>query len=194
MGKKFPTFVPPTLAVPEEVLEKVVDECNSKLANYGEVFGNETERREFISSILHRINFAYSNKVLMRREYTIKSKIAGGPVEYVFIRAESSDPAFVTAVTEAKGKDMRGGRAQCLMQLEVAHHLNQQHAGAFLNHVYGMVTDGMHWHFLRFGGPSDIAWSKEYSCFPATDAVSVEHIRTTASVINGILNAQAEQL
>ena len=80
------------------------------------------------------------------------------------------------------------------MQLEVARDINQQHADLPLKYVYGMVTDGMHWHFLRLGGTSDVAWSKEYSCFPATDAVSVEHIRDTASVINGILHTQAEQL
>ncbi len=62
--------------------------------------------------------------------------------------------APVVAVVEAKNENLRGGMGQCIAELVAARLFNQQQ-GKPVETVYGAVTTGSTWRFLRLHG-SDV--------------------------------------
>jgi hypothetical protein len=59
--------------------------------------------------------------------------------------------APVVAVVEAKNENLRGGMGQCIAELVAARLFNQQQ-GKPVETVYGAVTTGSTWRFLRLHG------------------------------------------
>lgn len=71
--------------------------------------------------------------------------LATGPAAVPVIRAP------VVAVVEAKRQDIAGGLGQCMAQMVAARMFNERH-GRPNARVYGCVTTGEDWQFLRLDG------------------------------------------
>ncbi len=69
-----------------------------------------------------------------------------------FIIARSPEQLFVSApvliVVEAKNEDIKGGLAQCIATMLAAHLFNEREASPVTT-VYGTVTTGTNWRFLK---------------------------------------------
>lgn len=59
--------------------------------------------------------------------------------------------APVVTLVEAKNEDMRGGLAQCIAEMVAARMFNQQQNNA-LETIFGVVTTGSNWKFLKLHG------------------------------------------
>ena len=72
-----------------------------------------------------------------------------------FILTGSPDAYLLKApllvVVEAKKQELSGGIAQCVAEMIAARHLNER-AGLPFEAMYGCVTTGNQWQFLRLGG------------------------------------------
>ena len=78
-----------------------------------------------------------------------------GVCDFLFSRSpeQLTIEAPAIAIVEAKKEDMTAGIAQCLAQLVAARLFNEQ-AGSGDEIVYGVVTTGNNWKFLRLEGDS----------------------------------------
>lgn len=76
-----------------------------------------------------------------------------GVCDYLLSRSpeQLTIEAPVVAVVEAKNENMKAGIGQCLAEL-IAVQLFNQHKGRELPAVYGTVTTGNNWKFLRLAG------------------------------------------
>ncbi len=68
----------------------------------------------------------------------------------------------VAAIVEAKREDIIGGIAQCLAGMLAAQIFNRA-AGRLEEVVYGAVTSGSEWRFMRLDGTTVVVDSDEYS-------------------------------
>lgn len=62
----------------------------------------------------------------------------------------------IMVLVEAKRQDLLGGIPQCIAEMLVAKHLNEK-AGLSLPAIYGCVTTGTEWQFLRLMGNTALA-------------------------------------
>ncbi len=69
--------------------------------------------------------------------------------------------APVAVLVEAKNEDIKGGLAQCLAEMVAAYRFNQQQGNDILA-VYGAVTTGIIWKFLRLSYPTAAIDLDEY--------------------------------
>ncbi|KAI9303466.1 hypothetical protein BJ944DRAFT_268359 [Cunninghamella echinulata] len=113
--------------------------------------GNESKRKEFISTIIYNVvNEYYEKNVEILKDY-IDGDDVKGPVEYVIVHNK-----YILIVIEAKKDDFDQGRAQLLMQLYNAYIENIKN-GAPNNHsIYGTVTTGYTWEFIWCKGNDNI--------------------------------------
>ena len=58
----------------------------------------------------------------------------------------------VVTLVEAKNEDIKGGLSQCIAEMVAAYQFNQQHE-AEISTIYGVVTTGVIWKFLRLTYP-----------------------------------------
>lgn len=70
--------------------------------------------------------------------------------------------APVLFVTEAKKEDLNAGVPQCIAEMVAAHRFNERE-GTPIATVYGAVTDGTRWRFLRLESPAVTIDLREYS-------------------------------
>ncbi|MEM8641785.1 MAG: hypothetical protein AAGG51_23655 [Cyanobacteria bacterium P01_G01_bin.54] len=110
-------------------------------------------------------------KVLNRRislfsgvEFNVdKAKGLNGVCDYLISLSEEqlyvSSP--VIAVVEAKNDNIKSGLAQCAAEMIAAGLFNAQH-GSPINQVYGIVTTGSIWKFLKLEGTTLYIDIKEY--------------------------------
>ena len=69
--------------------------------------------------------------------------------------------APVVAVVEAKNDNIKSGLGQCVAELLAAQRFNAQR-GLELPHLYGVVTTGSAWKFLRLSGVDVMVDESEY--------------------------------
>ncbi len=67
----------------------------------------------------------------------------------------------VVTLVEAKNEDMRGGLAQCIAEMVAARLFNQQQGNA-LETIFGVVTTGSNWKFLKLHGQTVFIDLTEY--------------------------------
>jgi len=70
--------------------------------------------------------------------------------------------APVVAIAEAKKEDLNAGIPQCVAEMVAAQRFNEQRKKA-LEKIYGVVTDGSRWQFLRLIGTTISIDLREYS-------------------------------
>jgi len=87
-------------------------------------------------------------------DFTVEAEQGlSGVCDYLLSRSaeQLTIEAPVVAVVEAKNENMKAGIGQCLAEL-VAVRLFNQRKGLELSAVYGAVTTGNNWKFLRLAG------------------------------------------
>ncbi|CAO3649790.1 unnamed protein product [Cunninghamella blakesleeana] len=115
--------------------------------------GNESKRKEFISTIIYNIvNEYYEKNVdILIKDYIDDDDDIKVPVEYVIVHKK-----YILIVIEAKKDDFDQDRAQLLMQLYNTYIKNIKN-GAPKNHsIYGTVTAGYTWKFIWCKGNDNI--------------------------------------
>ena len=81
--------------------------------------------------------------------------ISNSPFQYTI-------DAPVIALVEAKDDDLKLGLPQCLAEMVAAQRYNEQKKNS-LKTIYGSVTTGSIWNFVRLEGHTAMVDSKEYS-------------------------------
>ena len=101
-----------------------------------------------------------------------------------FIISLSTEQFFLTspiiAVVEAKNENIIGGIGQCLAEMVAARIFNERE-GNTVEHIYGVVTTGSVWKFLKLTGDEAVIDRKEY------------HIEQAGKIM-GILAAMVRQV
>ena len=103
-----------------------------------------------------------------------------GVCDFLFSRSpeQLTIEAPAIAIVEAKKEDMTAGIAQCLAQLVAARLFNEQ-GGSGAEMVFGVVTTGNNWKFLRLEGTRRMVDLAEY------------HIKEVGRIV-GILKAMLQ--
>ncbi|MCI5193981.1 MAG: hypothetical protein D3915_12795 [Candidatus Electrothrix sp. AU1_5] len=101
-----------------------------------------------------------------------------------FIISLSTEQFFLTspviAVVEAKNENIIGGIGQCLAEMVAAQIFNEREENP-VEHIYGVVTTGSVWKFLKLTGDEAVIDRKEY------------HIEQVGKIM-GILAAMVRQV
>jgi hypothetical protein len=74
----------------------------------------------------------------------------------------------VIVLVEAKKADINSGMGQCMAEMEAARRFNEQ-AGETAKPIYGCVTSGLLWRFLKLDGNQMTVDLKDYSLDPLGD-------------------------
>ncbi|MBS3029875.1 MAG: hypothetical protein HCA25_23195 [Dolichospermum sp. DET50] len=92
-----------------------------------------------------------------------------------YILSKSPEQLYVTApiamVVEAKKENLKGGLGQCIAEMVAAGKFNQQHQN-MINSVYGVVTTGTVWRFLKLQEATVTVDLNEYSLMPTSKLLS----------------------
>lgn len=146
----FPNIPP---VPPSDFLTSVLEE----FAPLGLAIGTEKSRSEFIiAPILAELRRLTERRVSLFSGVNFDVDIDRGLNGFCdFILSQSRDPYFieapVLAVVEAKNEDIRSGLGQCVAVMVGAQVFNER-AGRELESIYGTVTTGTNWRFLRLTG------------------------------------------
>jgi len=99
-----------------------------------------------------------------------------------FIISLSSEQLFLTtpivAVVEAKNENIIGGIGQCLAEM-VASKIFNENENNHLDNVYGVVTTGSAWKFLKLSNHTVLIDKKEYH---------IEHIEKIMGILSAMIN------
>ncbi len=101
-----------------------------------------------------------------------RAKGLNGVCDYVLCRSPQQE--FITApvavVVEAKNENIKGGLGQCAAEMVAARLFNER-AGTGADSVFGCVTSGNVWRFLRLAGTDLHIDQKEYYLTTHPDAI-----------------------
>jgi hypothetical protein len=75
-------------------------------------------------------------------------------------------------IVEAKNDSIKSGLGQCVAEMVGARHFNELH-GSEPAIIYGCVTTGSLWRFLKLDGPTALIDQIEYSLEPAGKALAI---------------------
>jgi len=105
------------------------------------------------------------------QEFTVNAEVGlSGVCDFLISRSpeqlEIESPVVV--VVEAKKADINSGIGQCMAEMVAAQLFNQQ-AGAEPQPVYGCVSSGLLWRFLRLEEKQMMVDMKDYSLEPIAD-------------------------
>ncbi|CAG8606291.1 10616_t:CDS:2, partial [Paraglomus occultum] len=147
----FPTF---SGAISDDILDGFFAEINAKLA----AFRTAPIVREFVSPFMTRAVLIMQEReplLLLNAKRKLKGTRGYGPVDYSVSKNE-----IVILVTEAKNEDFRQGAAENIAQIHSAvEHLEKKRkidatADRLRAVMYGIVTTGTEWMFIRWAGDS----------------------------------------
>ncbi|HRY15685.1 MAG: hypothetical protein KDJ31_16865 [Candidatus Competibacteraceae bacterium] len=127
----------------------------------------EKARSEFIiSNVLAEIRRRFSNKISLFSgiEFNVdKEKDLSGFCDFIISRSSEqlmlNSPVIV--IVEAKNENIIGGLGQCIAEMIAASIFNQQENNP-VETIYGAVTSGTTWQFLRLRGNEAHIDLKEY--------------------------------
>ena len=97
-------------------------------------------------------------------DFTVDPEVGlGGMCDYLFSLSplQLIVQAPVVAVVEAKNDNIKSGLGQCVAELLAAQRFNAGR-GLELPHLYGVVTTGSAWKFLRLSGSNVVVDEAEY--------------------------------
>lgn len=92
--------------------------------------------------------------------------LIGKSPEQLFIEA----PAMI--VVEAKKEDINGGLGQCVAEMIAAQRFNEKN-GYFVNKLYGCVTTGNLWKFIKLEEQTVTIGLREYSLPPVEEFLGI---------------------
>lgn len=133
------------LSVPPKAPGSYFEENMRRLEAF-DTLRSEGARLLLVDAILQEAIQPY-HKLRVFKEATLRSELAGGPVDYVVAPRAGVVTLPIACIAEAKKDDFDKGLAQCLVTLHAAAQLN-----ATANHladVYGIVTNGTTWQFYQ---------------------------------------------
>ena len=140
---------------------------------------SEKARSEFIiAPVLGEVQYQVQAEISLfsGKEFNVDaSKGLTGRCDFLMSRKPNSYTitAPVVAIVEAKNEDMVSGLGQCIAEM-VASQLFNQKAGKVIPVIYGVVTTGASWQFLKLEGET-------------ASIDSTEHYIDRVDVIVGIL-------
>ncbi len=93
-----------------------------------------------------------------------------------FLISKSPEQLFIEApaivVVEAKKEDLNGGLGQCVAEMVAAGRFNQKD-GNFFNPIYGCVTTGNLWKFIKLEEQTVTIGLREYPLPPIEDILGI---------------------
>lgn len=96
-----------------------------------------------------------------------------GTCDYVI--SHSSEQSYIKApiamIVEAKKENLKGGIGQCIAEMVAAWKFNQAHQN-LISQVYGIVTTGTIWRFLKLENKTVFLDLQEYPLPPLSDILS----------------------
>ena len=119
--------------------------------------GTEKSRSEFIiAPILFELKRQLREQISLFSGREFNVDIAHGLTGYCdFLISQSSEQLFIQApvitVVEAKNDNIKSGLGQCVAEMVAAQRFNQQREN-LIPSVYGVITTGSIWQFLRLQG------------------------------------------
>lgn len=147
---------------------------------------NEAKARNFINPFLVRgikkVQSQYP-KMGLSVEMEFSGDRGYGKLDYVV-----SYLSFAVLVTEAKMNAVEAGIAQNLAQLCTVFRAKSKRKPQSM--IYGIVTTGATWVFVRRKSPGDVKYSKPFHC---SLSGKMETEKTVPEIIVGILLAQAKE-
>ena len=129
--------------------------------------GTEKARSEFIIAPVlaeTRRQLGHQISVFSGVDFTVDPDVGlGGVCDYLLSLSplQLFVQAPVVAVVEAKNENLRSGLGQCVAEMLAAQRFNARR-GAELPVLYGVVTTGSNWKFLRLSGSEVIVDEEEY--------------------------------
>jgi hypothetical protein len=167
-GKSFfPSIAP---VAPSSTLVEVLDETLPLAV----ALPSEKAKSELlISPILVEVRKYLKHQVSLfsGQDFTVDAATGlSGTCDFLISRSpeqlEIESPVIV--LVEAKKADINSGMGQCMAEMVAAQQFNQQ-TGQPPNPVYGCVSSGLLWRFLRLAGNQMTVDLKDYSLEPLSD-------------------------
>jgi hypothetical protein len=163
----FPLIVP---VVPSSTLLEILDETLPlAVASPSEKAKSEL----LISPILVEVRKYLQRRVSLfsGQDFPVDASVGlVGICDFLISRSteqlEVESPVLV--LVEAKKADINSGMGQCMAEMEAARRFNEQ-AGEKANPIYGCVTSGLLWRFLKLDGNQMTVDLKDYSLDPLGD-------------------------
>lgn len=167
-----PTFLPPTEPIPPSPFLTTFLDKHLPLAL---ALNTEKARSEMlICPILLEVkdNLNQQISLFSGNDFTVDSSVGlSGVCDFLISR--SPEQLFIEApavvVVEAKREDLNGGLGQCVAEMIAAQRFNEQNNKP-VPAIYGAVTTGDRWKFLKLEGQTVTIGLLEYTIPP------VEHI------------------
>ena len=161
------------LSLPENTLKpsSYLEEFISKNLQLAIALDTEKARSELIiCPLLLAVKEALNNEISLfsGEEFNVEAE-TGLTGVCDFILSCSREQLFVKApvavLVEAKKQNLKAGLGQCIAEMVAAQKFNQQ-AKNSINTIYGIVTTGTFWRFLKLEGDTVTIDLTEYSLPP----------------------------
>jgi hypothetical protein len=141
---------------------------------------SEKARSEFIIApvLLELRSLAHSKvSIFSGQDFTIDRELGlNGACDFLIARSplQLTIEAPVIALVEAKKGILKSGLGQCIAEMVAAQRFNKEQ-NANVEQVYGIVTTGSIWQFLRLIDRTVTLESKEYSLDPVGKLLAILH-------------------
>ena len=126
----------------------------AKTYKLGKMIGTEKSRSEMIvAPILVAVRAHFDEKISLfsGRAFNVDAKLGlSGTCDFLLSRSPNQKilEAPIIAITEAKKGDLDEGLGQCTAEMVAARIFNQRR-GKPIDTIYGVVTTGEYWQFLK---------------------------------------------
>ena len=108
-------------------------------------------------------------------DFTVDQSVGLNGVCY-FLISKSPEQLFIEApamiVVEAKKEDINGGLGQCVAEMIAAQRFNEKN-GYFVNKLYGCVTTGNLWKFIKLEDKTVTIGLREHSLPPVDEILGI---------------------
>jgi hypothetical protein len=147
---------------------------------FAATLGTEKARSEFIIAPLLfelRQSLAPDLALFSGTDFTVDSTVGlNGICDFLIARSNSevSIEAPVIVIIEAKKGELNAGWGQCAAEMLAAQRFNLS-AEKPINNIYGSVTTGTQWQFLKLTGTQLTIDVNEYSLSPVSQILGIFH-------------------
>jgi hypothetical protein len=170
---------PPTLPVPKRLVELL----HSYLPLATSINTEKARSELIIAPILAELKFLFKDKISLFSgiDFTVDGSVGlNGRCDYIISQSaeqlELSAP--VVMLVEAKNENLIAGIPQCIAEMVAAQRYNQQKQNP-LETLYGCVTTGSLWRFMKLQGNQVFVDMAEY---PVTELETILGIIVAAAV------------
>jgi hypothetical protein len=149
-----------------------------RTASFAAVLGTEKARSEFIiAPLLFELRELLERRVglFSGADFTIDAQVGlSGVCDFLLTRSSSevSIKAPVVVLIEAKKGELNAGWGQCIAEMVAAQRFNQADGQDVMN-IYGSVTTGTQWQFLKLTGQEVSIDVTEYPLMPVDNVLGI---------------------